>query len=68
MRICLPLMKNVLTPLAESVLIPLGLLTATSATDGLWIFIVRKNIYGSDMHISDFSTANYIDNHQQRNG
>ena len=32
MTVCLPLVKNVLTPLAESVLIPLRLLTAMSAT------------------------------------
>ena len=33
MRVCLPLMKNVLTLLAKRVLIPLGLMVASSATD-----------------------------------
>ena len=33
LKIGLPLMKNVLRPLAKSVLIPLGLTTAASATD-----------------------------------
>ena len=31
----LPLMKNVLKPLAKSVLVPLGLITAAWATDGV---------------------------------
>ena len=38
----LPLMQNVLTPLAKRVLIPLGLTTA-AATDAA----IQKNIYGS---------------------
>ena len=37
------LMKNVLTPLAKSVLIPLGLTAAASATDAA----IQKKIYGS---------------------
>ena len=36
-------MKNVLTPLAKSVLIPLGLTAAASATDAA----IQKKIYGS---------------------
>ena len=39
MTIGLPLMKNVFTPLAKSVLVPLGLTTAASATD---VAIERK--------------------------
>ena len=40
-------MKNVLTPLAKSVLIPLGLTTAASATQAA----IQKKIYGSGMTI-----------------
>ena len=39
----LPLMKNVLIPLAKSILIQLGLIEAVSATDAT----IRKKIYGS---------------------
>ena len=39
----LPLMKNVLTPLAKSVLIALGLSSEITAADAA----VQKNIYGS---------------------
>ena len=39
----LPLMKNVLTSLAKSVLVPLGLTATAAATDPT----VRKKIYGS---------------------
>ena len=39
----LPLMKNVLTPLAKSLLIPLGLTAATSATDPA----IHKKMFGS---------------------
>ena len=42
----LPLMKNVLTPLAKSVLIPLGLTTAASAADAG----IHKKILGSGRH------------------
>ena len=42
----LPLMKNVLTPLAKSVLIPLGLTAAASAADAG----IHKNIIGSGGH------------------
>ena len=38
----LPVMKNVLTPLAQSVFNPLGLTTAASATDA----VIQKKIYG----------------------
>ena len=39
----LPLIKNVIKPLAKYVLIPLGLTAATSATDAE----IHKNILGS---------------------
>ena len=39
----LPLMKNVLKPLAKSVLIPLGLTAAASATDAA----IHKTMFGS---------------------
>ena len=39
----LPLMKNVLTSLAKSVLVPLGLTVAASATDAA----IQKKIFGS---------------------
>ena len=38
-----PLMKSVLTPLAESVLLPFGLTALISATDAA----IQKKIYGS---------------------
>ena len=38
-------MKNALMPLAKSVLIPLGLTAAETATDAT----IQKKIYGSDM-------------------
>ena len=41
----LPLMKNVLKPLAKSVLIPLGLRALASATDAA----IQKRIFGSGM-------------------
>ena len=37
------LMKSVMTPLGKSVLIPLGLIAAASATDAA----IQKKIYGS---------------------
>ena len=40
-----PLMKNVLKPLAKSVLIPLGLTTAASATDAA----IQNKIFGSGL-------------------
>ena len=40
-----PLMKNVFTPLPESALLPLGLMTAASATDAA----IQKKNYGSAM-------------------
>ena len=42
MTVGLPLMKNLLTPLSKSVLIPLGLTAATSATDAA----LQKKIFG----------------------
>ena len=45
MRVGLLLMKNVLAPIPKSVLIPLGLTTALSATDTA----IKKRIYVSDM-------------------
>ena len=39
----LPLMKNVLTPLARSFLVPLGLSAGISAAD----VVIQKKIYGS---------------------
>ena len=42
MSASLPIMKNVLTPLAKSVLIPLGLIATASATDA----VIQKNIFG----------------------
>ena len=44
-RFGLPLMKNVLSSLAKSVLIPLGLTAAASATDTA----IQKKIYGLRM-------------------
>ena len=41
----LPLMKNVLKPLAKSVSIPLGVTTAASATDAA----IHKKMFGSGM-------------------
>ena len=41
----LPLMKNVLKPLAKSVLIPLGLTEASSETDAT----IYKKMFGSGM-------------------
>ena len=48
LKIGLPLIKNVLKPLAKSVLIPLGLTVATSATDSA----IHKKMFGSGMKIS----------------
>ena len=49
----LPLMKNVLTPFAKSILIPLGLLSGMSATD---VAIPKKENPGSD--ITSLSNSN----------
>ena len=43
LKSCLLLMKNVLKPLAKTVLIPLGLTSAASATDAA----IQKKIFGS---------------------
>ena len=39
-------MQNILTPLAKSVLIPLGFTTAVSTTDAA----IKKKIFGLGMH------------------
>ena len=38
-------MKNVLIPLAKSILVPLGLTAAASATDA----VIQRNVFGSGM-------------------
>ena len=45
MKIGLALVKNVLTPLAKSVLVPLGLTIAASGADGA----IQKKIFGPGM-------------------
>ena len=45
MKVSLSLLKNVLTLLAKSVLLPFGLTAVTDATDAA----IQKNIYGSGM-------------------
>ena len=65
MKIGLPLMKNLLTAFAESVLLPLRLMTAASATDAA----VQKKMYGSDMtrltiqneEMKDIQIVKYLD-------
>ena len=54
----LPLMINVLTPLAKSALIPLGLTApaSASATDAA----VHKNMFGSGRYPSDLDSCNTI--------
>ena len=52
----LPLMKNVINPLAKSVLIPLGLTAAASAAD----VGIHKKILGSGKHPSDSASHNNI--------
>ena len=47
MKVDLPLMKNVLTPLAKRILIPSGSTAAASATDA----DIPKKIYESGMTI-----------------
>ena len=47
--VALRLMKNVLTPLAKGILVPLGLTAAASATDAA----IKKNIWIWD-HINNF--------------
>ena len=49
----LHLIENVLKPLAKSVLIPLGLTAAASATDAA----IHKEMFGSG-HLSDLATRN----------
>ena len=52
----LPLMKNVIKPLAKSVLIPLGLTAAASAADAR----IYKKILGSGKHSSDSPSHNTV--------
>ena len=58
----LPLIKNVIKPLAKSVLIPLGLTTAASAADAG----IHKKILGSGNRHSSFAshTALIISNNE----
>ena len=51
----LPLMKGVITPLAKSVLIPLGLTAAASAADAG----IRKKILGSGSHCHSSSSGSH---------
>ena len=53
----LPLIKNVLYPLAKSVLIPLGLTTTALATEAT----IQKNIFRSDMTALIFSNEEMED-------
>ena len=50
-------MKNVLIPLANSVLVPLGLTAAVSTTDAA----IQKKIYGSGMITLVFSNEDLND-------
>ena len=53
----LPLMKNVITPLAKSVLIPLGLTATASATDAA----IQKKIFRSGAKVSMISNEEIED-------
>ena len=57
MEICLPLIKNKLTAVTKSVLIPLGLIAAASATDAT----IRKKMYGSEMNTLVISNTDVED-------
>ena len=57
MSVGLPLMRNILTPLAKSVLVPLGLTPAASATNAA----VQKKIFGSGTTILAFSNEGLHD-------
>ena len=46
MKFSSPLIKNGLTPLAKSILIPLGLIAAAHA--GVHKIVLRSGIYGSE--------------------
>ena len=46
MKVALPLMEQVLTPLAKNYLVPLGLLAAASPTDAA----IQKSILNSGWH------------------
>ena len=56
----LPLIKNVIKPLAKSVLIPLGLTAAASAADAG----IHKKILGSGRHSSHNNTTLIISNNE----
>ena len=47
----LPLMKNVLKPLAQRVVIPLGLTAAASVTNAA----IHKKMFGSSTHFLDLA-------------
>ena len=53
----MPLIGNVLKPLAKSILVPLGLTAAASATDAA----IQKKIYGSGTTTSAFSNEDLND-------
>ena len=57
LRTELPLMKNVIKPLAKSVLIPLGLTAAASAADA---GIHKKNLRTWSLIISNDETGNIL--------
>ena len=57
MKICLPLIKNKLAAVTKSVLIPLGLMAAASATDAT----IRKKMYGSEMNTLVISNTDVED-------
>ena len=57
LKIGLPLIGNVLKPLAKSVLIPLGLTAAASATDAA---ILKKKMFGSGVTTLMISNDKYL--------
>ena len=52
----LPLMKNVIKPLVKSVLVPLGLIATTSATDAP----IQNKIFGWDTTTLEVSKYNNL--------
>ena len=52
----LPLMKNVIKPLVKSVLVPLGLIATTSATDAL----IQNKFFGWDTTTLEVSKYNNL--------
>ena len=61
MRVGLALMKNILTPLTKSVLIPLSLAAVASATEAA----IQKKIYGWEM--TTLVTSNKINERYCKN-